>query len=149
MDATFHALANLFIEAIPTVIFFIVMTLFLKRTYFVPMARILEERRKATEGVRELAQKAFEAAEGKHAQFERALQEARNQMYAEHEALRCQWEDEQTAALAQARAEAEARLERDKRDLAGEVQRTESELQGQVDQLAEEIAASVLRGRAA
>lgn len=149
MHDTLVSLANLFIEAIPTVIFFVILTVFLKQTYFKPMAKVLEERRRQTEGARELAQRAFDAAEGKQAEFERALQEARNQLYSEHDALRCQWEDEQAQMLAKARAEADEQLKQAKQDIAAQVEAAETELQAQVDELGQQIATSILRGRAA
>lgn len=149
MDATLHALVNLLIEAIPTVLFFIFLTVYLKATYFAPIARVLEERRKQTEGVRELAQKAIQAAEGKQSEFERALQAARAQIFEENEKLRSGWEAEQNAALARARTEVEAQLDVAKRDIAAEIAAAEQELNTQVEALSQQIAASVLRGRAA
>lgn len=50
MDATLQALGDLLVKAIPTVLFFIGLTFYLKKVYFQPMARIFEERRKETEG---------------------------------------------------------------------------------------------------
>ena len=55
MEATLKDLGNLLVEAIPTIVFFILLTVYLKHVFFKPMAKILEERRKATEGVRDLA----------------------------------------------------------------------------------------------
>src|ERR1700761_6183654 len=96
MDATLHALADLLIKAIPTGLFFIFLGVYLQKVFFKPMARILEERRKQTEGVRELAQRAFEAAEKKTSEFEHALQLARAEIHQEHEKLRQQWIQEQS-----------------------------------------------------
>ena len=87
------------LEAVPTIVFFLISVWYLKRFYFRPVAAILEERRKATEGVRELAQRAFEAADKKQSEFERALDLARAEIYQEHEKLRKQWSDEQAAAI--------------------------------------------------
>jgi F0F1-type ATP synthase membrane subunit b/b' len=149
MDATLHALGKLLIESIPTIIFFIILAVYLKRTYFQPVARILEERRRQTEGVRELAQKAFEAAESKTAEFEQALQAARNQLYQENEARRKQWAEEQAAELAEIRKQSHEQLEVARQSINEEIQRAQAELDVQVDALAEQIVASVLRGRAA
>ena len=81
MDSTLKALADLLLEAVPTIVFFVFLAWYLKRVFFVPMARILEERRKATEGVKELAQKAFEAADKKQSEFERALRARSRRKY--------------------------------------------------------------------
>ena len=92
MKTTLEALGDLLIKGIPTILFFIILTAYLKRVFFKPLARILDERKKATEGVRELAQRAFEAAEKKSSEFERALQMARAEIHEEHESLRRTWE---------------------------------------------------------
>src|SRR5579875_3019466 len=107
MADTLHALADLLIKAIPTILFFILLTFYLKAVLFKPIARILEERRKATEGVRELAERAFEAAERKTSEFEHAIQLARLELQQEHEALRRRWTEEQDQEIARARAEAD------------------------------------------
>jgi F-type H+-transporting ATPase subunit b len=149
MDATLHALGDLLIKAIPTAIFFIFLTVYLQKVFFKPMARILEERRKQTEGVRELAQRALEAADRKTSEFEHALQLARAEMHAEHEKLRRQWIQEQTERIAQARAEADRQIEEARQQISAEVQKAEAEIANSVNALSEQIVTSLLRRRAA
>jgi|SRR5579875_201321 len=149
MEATLHALVGLLLKSIPTILFFILLTLYLKRVYFRPIAKVLEERRKATEGVREIARRAFEAADKKTSEFEHALQIARAELHQEHEALRQKWAAEQAAAIAQMRAESDHRIEEAKRQIAQEVERAQADLDARVDQLSEQIVASLLRRRAA
>src|ERR1700739_1500527 len=135
MDATLKALADLLLEAVPTIIFFIFLTFYLKYVFFKPLARILEERRRQTEGVRELAQRAFEEADKKSAEYEKALQIARAQIHAEHEALRRQWSEEQAKMVAQARIEADKQIQEARRQIASEVERTQAELDARVETL--------------
>lgn len=149
MKGTLEDLGDLLIKAIPTILFFILLTAYLKRVFFQPLAKILDERKKATEGVRELAQRAFDAAEKKSSEFERALQMARAEIHEEHEALRRTWEQEQVAAIAHARAEADARIEQAKQEIAQDLQRVESELNASIEPLSEHIISSLLRRRAA
>ncbi|MBV8709395.1 MAG: ATP synthase F0 subunit B [Acidobacteriaceae bacterium] len=149
MDSTLHALANLLLQAIPTVIFFLFLTFYLKRVYFGPLAQVLEQRRKETEGVRELSQRAFEAADQKSSEFERALQLARAEINAENEALRQKWAQEQMETIAKARSEAEARIAQAKGEVAAETKRAQSELEANVQPLSEQIVQSLLRRRAA
>jgi F-type H+-transporting ATPase subunit b len=149
MQATLHALADLFIKSTPTIAFFILLTLYLKRVYFRPIAQILEERKNATEGVREIARRAFEAADQKTSEFEHALQIARAELHQEHEALRQKWAQEQAEAVARARAEADHRIEEAKRQIEQEIQRAQAELDTRVEQLSEHIVRSLLRRRAA
>ncbi len=149
MDQTLHALGNLLIEAIPTVLFFIFLTFYLKAVLFRPLARILEERRKATEGVRDLAQRAFEAADKKNAEWEYALHLARLELHEKHEAQRRQWSEEQARQIAEARAEADRQIGAAKQQIALEVERTQAELDARVETLGQQIVESLLRRRAA
>ena len=120
MDSTLQDLVALLEKSIPTILFFILLTLYLKKVFFQPMAQLLEERRKQTEGVRELAQRAFEAADKKKSEFDRALDLARAEINQENEALRRQWADEQAQIIARVRAEAGEQIEQAKREIAGE-----------------------------
>ncbi len=149
MEATLKALGDLLLQAIPTVVFFVLLTLYLKYVFFRPVARILEERRKATEGVRELAQRAFEAADKKHSEFEHALHIARAELHQEHEALRRQWSEEQAQAIAQARAEADTRVQAAKQQIAEEAARAEADLDARIETFSRQIEDAVLVRRAA
>lgn len=149
MDETLHALADLLVKSIPTIVFFILLTTYLKYVFFKPLARILDERKKATEGVRALAQRAFEAAEKKNSEFEHALQLARAEIHQEHEALRRKWAEEQEQAIAKARAEADAKIEQAKHEIAQEADRAQADLNSSVGPLSESIVSSLLRRRAA
>lgn len=149
MDATIHALVDLLIKSIPTILFFILLTFYLKYVYFRPIARILEERKQATVGVRDIARRAFEAADQKTSEFEHALQIARAELHQEFEALRQKWAEEQANAISQARAEASRHIEDAKQQIAQEVERAQSELDLRVDELSRQIVNSLLRRRAA
>jgi F-type H+-transporting ATPase subunit b len=149
MDKTLKDLGDLLVEAIPTIVFFILLTVYLKHVFFRPLARILQERRKATEGVRELARRAFEAADKKNAEFEHALQIARSELHQEHEALRRQWSDEQAQIIAKARAEADQRIQEAKQQIALEVERAEAALDAKVELLSDQIMQSITARRAA
>lgn len=149
MDATLHQLGNLLIEAIPTILFFVLLTVFLKQAYFKPIARVLEERRRETEGARELARQAFEAADQKTSEFERALQLARNQIYQENEARRREWEQEQSEQLAKARADAEVAVQKARREISRDVEQMRSQLDAQIQTLSEQIVRKLTGRRAA
>jgi F-type H+-transporting ATPase subunit b len=149
MDKTLRDIGDLLIQAIPTIVFFILLTVYLKRVFFKPLARILEERRKATEEVRELAQRAFEAADKKNAEFEQALQIARSELHKEHEALRRQWAGEQAQLIAKAREEAGQQVQLAKQQIAREVEQAAAALDAKVELLGEQIVQSLMARRAA
>jgi F-type H+-transporting ATPase subunit b len=149
MEETLQALGDLLLKAVPTIIFFALLTIYLNYVFFKPLAKILEERKRATEGVRELAQKAFEEVNKKTSEFQRALQMARAELEQEHEALRHRWTDEQQEAIRKARAEADQDIHRGKRLIAEEVERAKAELAASVDALSDRIVNALLRRRAA
>lgn len=149
MDATLHSLGDLLVKSLPTIGFFIVLTVYLKAVLFKPLARILEERRKATEGVRELAEQAVEATDRKVSEFERALQAARLELHQEHEALRRRWTEEQDQEIANARMAAGEKIEEARRQIAAEVERAQAELGDSIERMSNEMVSSLLRRSAA
>ncbi len=149
MNSTLQGLLNLLIESVPTIVFFIVLTYYLKHVFFRPMRAVLDERRKATEGVRHLAEQANEAADQQASEFDRSLQQARNEIYKNNDELRKQWSGEQMAALEQARQEAAQKLTAARQLIEEELQQAESELSTTVEPLSEQIVESLLRRRAA
>jgi len=149
MDSTLQALVALLVKSIPTIVFFILLAWYLKKVFFKPMAKILEERRKQTEGVRELAQRALEAADKKKSEFERALDLARAQINQDNEALRRQWTEEQAQLIARVRAAAGEQIEQAKQVIAGEVETAKGQLDALVERLSAQIVESLSRRRAA
>ncbi len=149
MEATLKALADLLLEAVPTIIFFLFLTWYLKRVFFKPIAAILDQRRQETEGVRELARRAFAAADKKQSEFEHALQLARGEIYQEHEKLRREWSDEQAQAIARAREEVDQQIAEAKKQIAAEAERAQAELDSKIESLSEGIVNSLLARRAA
>ncbi len=149
MDATLQALAALAVKAIPTVIFFVFLTHFLKRVYFLPVGKILEERHKQTEGMKDLAQRAHEAADKKSSEFDTAIQMVRAQILQENEARRREWADEQGQLVDNARTAAEQKVAAARIDIAREIEAAKGELASTVEQLSSQIEASLLKRRAA
>jgi F0F1-type ATP synthase membrane subunit b/b' len=149
MDSTLQALVALLIKSIPTVVLFAFLNVYLQLTYFGPIARILKERREKTEGVKDLAQKAFDSAGKKTSEFERALQIARGEISQQHEALRRQWVQEQSDAIAKARAAEEARVDAARATIAAEVENAQSEMGTKIESLSNSIVDLLTRRRAA
>jgi F-type H+-transporting ATPase subunit b len=149
MSATLQALVDLLIRSVPTIIFFIVLTYYLKYMFFRPLQKVLDERRRATEGVRELAGEANEAADRQLSEFEQALQRARAEIYKNNDELRRQWNEEQLSLLDKARAEAAEKLEAAKQLIDEELKQAEAELSDTIEPLSQEIVQTLLRRRAA
>ena len=149
MDATLHALVDLLIKSIPTGILFVFLVYYLKAVYFRPVAAILEERRRSTEGLRELSQNAFESADQKANEFQRRLQAARSEIGQENEEIRRGWLEEQAQAIAQARADAEVKLFAARRKISEEVEQAGTQIGASIQPLTEQIITALSRRRAA
>lgn len=149
MESTLQELGTLLVQAIPTIIFFILMVVFLNATLFKPLARILEERKKATEGVRELAQKAIQAADRRGEEFEKAMLIARAELHEKHADLHRRWLEEQQAELEKARAEAQQVLDRARQEIEEETRQAQAALDSRIQTLSDRMVASLLRRKAA
>lgn len=149
MEATLKALAALLIQAIPTIVFFLFLAGYLKYVFFNPMAKILDQRRKETEGVRDLARQALDEADKKTSQFDRAIQLARAQIAQENDVLRRQWSAEQAEIVERARAESVKKIEDAKLEIAREIEVAIGEMDTSIDRLSAQIVETLVRRRAA
>src|SRR4051794_9065865 len=106
MDETFRAVGQLLIQSLPT--FFVVLFLYflLRQTFFVPLQRVLDQRREATEGARSHAAAALERANASAAAYEEQLRAARGEIFREQDEQRRMWRDQQAAQIAEARKSA-------------------------------------------
>jgi F-type H+-transporting ATPase subunit b len=148
MDATLQALGGIVLKAIPTLLLVLVLHFYLKRMFFAPMSRVLDERYRATEGARAAAESSLRRAAEKAAEYEAAIRNARAELYQEQEATRKKWRDEQTARVQDARQRAEQQVRQAKEQLAQEVAQARQALAAQSEMLAQQIAARVLERRA-
>lgn len=149
MDPTLQKLVELLIKAVPTILIFIALTVYLRVIFFKPLKAVMDERHRQTEGARQLAEQAFAAADQKTAAFEQALQAARIELQKEQEAMRQKWLAEQSETVARARAEADARLKQARTEIAAEADRVKAQLEGDAVSLAEQILTRLLGRRAA
>jgi F-type H+-transporting ATPase subunit b len=149
MDPTLKALTNLLLQAVPTIFFLVLLTIYLKYVFFRPLERILNKRHQQTEGVRKLAEKAFAAADHKTSEFERLLLAAKTELYRDQEAQRKRWMADQAHALADARRQAELRIEEARRELATESERATADMATRARELAKQMIAILTERRAA
>ena len=136
-------------KAIPTFLLVAALYLYLKRMFFGPMARVIEERYRATEGARKAAEESLARAAEKAAEYEASLRAARSDIYRGQEEARQRLRQDQTQAVAEARRSAEAAVKEAGRQLATELVAAKESLALQTGSLADQIADSVLHGRVA
>ena len=144
-----HDLGQLLLRAVPTFLLVFALDFYLKYMFFKPLEKVLQQRYDATEGARKLAAEALELAAAKTAQYEAALRAARSEVYQAQERAHRQLADRQGAELLAARRRAEQLVREAQRQLAQDAETLQRELVRGSDALADQIADSILRGRAA
>ncbi|MBI1898224.1 MAG: hypothetical protein HYZ57_10310 [Acidobacteria bacterium] len=149
MEAILPALGELLLQALPT--FFVVLFLhfFLKAIFFKPLEKVLAQRREATEGARQQAQRSLEAAAQKTAEYGESLRAARTEIYKEQEELRRQWRAEQAARVQEARRNTDLIVKQAKEQLAAEAAEARRALEGESRAIADAVTAAILEEKAA
>ena len=69
MEATLHALGEIFVQALPTFFLVLFLFLYLRALFFKPLEKVLAERNEATAGARKKASEALERANAKAAAY--------------------------------------------------------------------------------
>jgi F-type H+-transporting ATPase subunit b len=149
MGDTFHALGQILLNAVPTVILLLLLYFYLKYMFFKPMENVLHQRYEATEGSRKMAGEALERAAARTAEYEVALRAARTEVYQAQEVLHQQLQEQETAQLNAARQVADAAVREAREQLGRDVEQAKAALGRESDALANEITESILRGSAA
>jgi F-type H+-transporting ATPase subunit b len=149
MDAMLHALGGILLRAVPTFLLIFLLHLYLKNVFFKPMERVLKARYEATEGARATAERSLSDAAARTAQYEKALFEAKTELYQAQEKAFKDLQDQQAAAIAEARATADSQVKKAKEQLGDEIERARQNLAAESDALAARIADVVLQRSAA
>jgi len=139
-------LGELFLAAVPTVILVFLFYLFLRRSFFGPIERVLSERHRRAEGAREEAQSSRAAAQEKLRAYSEALRKVRGEVFAEQEAARRRALEERQAAVSAARSATQQELQAAKKALAADVEAARIQLEESSESLASEIAETILAG---
>jgi F-type H+-transporting ATPase subunit b len=146
MDKILSDLGGLLIRALPTFLLVILLHFYLKYLFFKPLDRVLEARHQATEGARDAAEKTFQEASRKAAEYEAAIRAARSEIHREQEETRRKWRQQQSSALDESRRSASEMVKQARVQLADEAAAAKTALAGESDRLAGAIAESILRG---
>ena len=148
MEQTLQALGGILLKAIPTVILLLILHAYLRAVLFAPLEKMLQQRAELTEGARKAADQSLASAEAKAQEYEGKLRAARAAVYKEQEETRRRWLDDQIEQLAQSRSSAEAAIRKAKNELAAEAAAARTALAATSSALADQIATSLLAGRA-
>jgi F0F1-type ATP synthase membrane subunit b/b' len=139
-----HQLAELFLQAVPTVVIVFLFYLFLRWAFFTPIQKAMAERDAKIEGARREAA-ALQAEAGKELQdYNDRLRKVRGELYAEQEAARQVVLDERARLLKAMRSRALEEVQEAKKKIAAEQVSARKEVESQTDSLAAEIVRVIL-----
>jgi F-type H+-transporting ATPase subunit b len=147
MQETLHALGEILQKASITVVLLILLHFYLKAVLFKPLDRVMEERRKLTEGARETAQASLAAATRKADEYEAKLRDARAAVYKQQEEIRKRWLEEQAQQATEARARSESAVKAAREAIAQDAAAARKSLQDTSATVADQIVATVLGKR--
>jgi F-type H+-transporting ATPase subunit b len=148
MDKTLHQLGGILLNGIPTFVLVLLLNLYLRFVFFKPLEKTLADRYAKTEG-RQAAAAALAAADARVAEHQAALRAARAKVFEDQEKLNREDEERRTADLQKARAEVDIMLNGARRQIAVDTEVARQELSVKSEILADQIADSLLKGKAA
>ena len=145
MDQTLRQLGELLLGAVPTVI--LLALLYVLYTFLVhrPLSAVLAERRGRTQGAMEKARADIAAAEGRTAEYEQRLREARQKVFKSQEARRQEANQARARAVNEARDRAHEQVKQAQAALENDKAQAMDKLQSNAASLATEIVRTVLR----
>jgi F-type H+-transporting ATPase subunit b len=149
MDVILHQLGELLLKAVPTFVIVVLLNFYLKAMFFKPLERVLNQRYEQTEGARKLAEESLQRAAAKTAEYEAALRGARGEVYHAQEQLHKQLQEQHSRQIGEARRAAEAAVQRARQQIAADVEAAKTGLERDSELLANQIAETILRRRAA
>jgi F-type H+-transporting ATPase subunit b len=149
MESTLHALGGILLRATPTFFLVFLLAFYLKKVFFQPLEKVLQQRYEATEGSRKLAEQSVERASAKAAEYEASMRTARAEAYKAREQAFKELQDRRAADTAAARERAGELAREAKASLAADVEVAKVALAADVGSLAGQIADSLLRQSAA
>ena len=143
-DQTLREVGQLFIQAIPTVIFVGFLVFILERLFFRPVAAVLKRREEASSGALERARQRTALAEAKAQEYEALWQKARQEIHRLRDADRRTTLASRDEVIRSARERAEALVRESQNALAREAEAARAELARTGSALAADLAEAIL-----
>jgi F-type H+-transporting ATPase subunit b len=136
---------NVDLSMLVTVLYVIILYVFLSRFFFNPLTEILRKRRALMEGRLEDSRKRLEVVEQKTSDYEQALRNARTEAYHQQEAQRERALAERAELITKAKSEAEKAIEEGRASLAAQAETARKKIESEVDTLAKQLTTAILR----
>ncbi len=136
---------NVDLSFLVTVVYVIILYIFLSRVFFGPMTQILHKRRALIEGRLEEARTRMEQVEQRTAEYEQALRTSRAEAYRLQEKERERALTEKTELIARAKSEADKAVQEGRARLTAEAQAARKKMEAEIDTLASKLTTAILR----
>ncbi len=128
-----------------TVLYVVILYVFLSRFFFGPLVGILHKRRELIEGRLEESRKRLEIVEKRAAEYEQSIRAARTDAYRQQEAQRERALAEKSELVAKAKNEAEKAVRDGRARLIEEAEAARKRIAVEVDVLAKKLTTAILR----
>ena len=136
---------NVDLSFLVTVVYVIILYIFLSRVFFGPMTGILHKRRALIEGRLEEARNRMEQVEQRTAEYEQALRTSRAEAYRLQEKERERTLVEKAELITKAKSEADKTLQEGRALLTAEAQAARKKMEAEIDALANKLTTAILR----
>ena len=136
---------NVDFSMLVTVLYVIILYLFLSRFFFGPIVNILNKRRSLIEGRFEESRKRLEIVEKRTAEYENAIRTAKTETYRLQETQRDKTLSERADLVARAKKEAESAVQEGRAQLLAEADAARKKIDAEVDSLAKKLTTAILR----
>jgi F-type H+-transporting ATPase subunit b len=136
---------NVDLSMLVTVLYVIILYLFLSRFFFGPVVQILNKRRQLIEGRLEESRKRIEVVEKRTEEYEQAMRTARADAYRQQEIERDKALSEKAELVAKAKREAETAVQEGRARLRSEADAARGKISDDLDVLARKLTTTILR----
>ena len=136
---------NVDLSFLVTVLYVIILYIFLSRFFFGPLNRVLKMRHGLIEGRLEEARKRMEQVELRTSEYEQALKVARSEAYQRQEEVRGDALMRKADLISEAKRQADQTVAAGRAQLAAQGETIRTKLEAEVDTLAKKLTTSILR----
>jgi F-type H+-transporting ATPase subunit b len=130
---------------IPVVLLLLTLIFVLRRTFFIPISRVLEERSRRIEGAKIEAEQIRRASQERLSDFDRKMRDARRESDQHMAAITNEAVGEKNRIVSEKRSEVESMLKKAKDDLSNQTEQARSKLRDEADDIASRIASQILK----
>lgn len=134
-------------STVVTIIYIVIVYMFMSRFFFRPITRVLHERRELIEGRMTAAHQAVSDADRKTGEYEQAIKSARGETFRRQEIQREKAISERAELVNRAKQNADTSVREAKVRLLAEAEAARTSLDTEVDSLAKQLTAAILQDR--